>query len=128
MIQGMSHFLALPFDWERVMFEITRLLSAAGLQAVRSFDLQSARAAHLAYTCPHHGTDGCNCQLIMLLVYGQARSPVTLVVYGWDGQTWASIVNQTEQRADPRQETSVLRTLSPGNFNFVSQGEAPGIA
>lgn len=128
MIQGMSHFKALPLDWEQVVFEITRLLSGAGLQVIRSFDLQSALGAQPAYACPHHGTDGCNCQLIMLLAYGQDQSPVTLVIYGCDQQTWVSIVNRPEQRVEARQEMSVLRALSPGNFNYVSQGDTAEIA
>ena len=128
MIQGMSHFLALPLAWERVVSEITRLLSGAGLQVIRSFDLQSARAARLGYTCPHHGADGCNCQLVVLLVYGQDRSPVTLVVQGRDQQTWVSVVNRPGQRVEARQETAILRVLSPGIFTLMSQGDISAVA
>lgn len=128
MIQGMSHFLALPLEWEQAVFEITRLLSGAGLQVIRSFDLQSARGAQPAYACPHHGTDGCNCQLIMLLAYGKDQSPVTLVIYGCDQQTWVSIVNRPEQRVEARQEMSVLRALSPGNFAIAGQGGISAVA
>ncbi len=128
MIQGMSHFLALPLGWEQVVSEITRLLSGAGLQVVRSFDLQSTRAARPGYTCQYHGAEGCNCQLIVLLVYGQDRAPISLVIQGRDQQTWASIVNRPEQRVDVRQETAVLRTLSPGNFAFAGQGGISAVA
>lgn len=128
MIQGMSHFLALPLAWEQVVSEITRLLSGAGLQVVRSFELHSTRAARLGYTCPYHGAEGCNCQLIVLLVYGQDRSPISLVIQGRDQQTWVSVVNRPGQRVEARQETAILRALSPGILTLMSQGETPGIA
>ncbi len=121
MKQGMSHLFAIPFNWEQVVYEITRLLSGAGLQVIRSFDLQSARAAHQGVLCPQHGTETCTCQLIVLLVYGYDRSPVTLFVHGCDDQTWVSMVNQPEQHADARQELSILRMLSPANFSFEGQ-------
>jgi len=66
--------------------------------------------------------------LVVLLVYGQDRSLVTLVIYGRDQQTWVSIVNRPEQRVEARQEMSALRALSPENFSFLSQGETPSIA
>lgn len=128
MVQGMTLLLSLDQDSEQFAREVSGQLSGSGLQVVRSFDLQSARGAQLAYACPHHGTDGCNCQLIMLLAYGQDQSLVTLVIYGCDQQTWVSIVNRPEQRVEARQEMSVLRALSPGNFAFAGQGETLGIA
>ena len=128
MIQGTSHFLALPLAWEQVVSEITRLLSGAGLQVVRSFDLHSTRAARLGYTCPYHGEEGCNCQLIVLLVYGQDRSPISLVIQGRDQQTWVSVVNRPGQRVEARQETLVLRALSPGILTLMSQGDISAVA
>jgi hypothetical protein len=41
----------------------------AGLSVLRTFDLQMARHAQTSCPCPHHGTDQCDCQMVVLLVY-----------------------------------------------------------
>jgi hypothetical protein len=97
-------------------------LNGACLQVVRSFDLQVASATHPGYACPHHGADACTCQLIVLLVYSRDGLPATLVIHGYDERSWVFLVDQPEQRVEARQEMSVLRALSPGNFAFAGQG------
>jgi hypothetical protein len=67
-------------------------LLGSGLRAVRTFDLRQARAAAAGCTCPHHGTATCDCQMIVLLVYGHAGPPASLVMHGNDGRTWISLV------------------------------------
>jgi hypothetical protein len=70
-------------------------LAEADLSAFQSFDLQSTRALHEGCTCPHHGTSQCSCELVVLLVYGPAAEPVSLVLDGRDGQTYIFIVDDT---------------------------------
>ena len=97
-----------------------QLLSGAGLQVVRSFDLQSARMAHAECTCPHHGTAECTCQFVVLLVYEQGGAPVTLVVHGHDGQAWLSFVDTPQQPADMKLAAKIAQALSPANFVSVA--------
>jgi hypothetical protein len=59
-------------------------LDKAGFYVEQSFDLRSALALVPNCTCPHHGTALCDCQNKVLLVYGQAKTPATLVVHGHD--------------------------------------------
>lgn len=127
MVHGMTLLLSFEQDCEQFAREVAEQLSGAGLQVIRSFDLQVARAAHPGYACPHHGTGACTCQLIVLLVYGQDGLPTTLVLHGHDGRTQIFVVDRPEQRVDARQANSFLNVLSSG-INRVSHAGAPGVA
>jgi len=85
-------------------------VSRAGLSVMRTFDLQVARHAQAVCPCPHHGTDQCDCQMVVLLVYQVGQQPITLMAHGYSGQTWFSVVDTPQQRADPRLE-AVIRQL-----------------
>lgn len=75
-------------------------LTQAGLCVIQTFDLHTARHRLEDCPCPHHGTDTCECQMVVLLVYGDANDPATLILHGNDGRTWISIVNNPRQIAD----------------------------
>ena len=53
-------------DW------VIHQVSGVGLQVMRTFDLQAARHDPADCPCPHHGTEQCDCQMVVLLVYGLA--------------------------------------------------------
>jgi hypothetical protein len=78
---------------------------------MQTFDLHAARHAREDYPCPHHGMDACDCQMVVLLIYEKADEPVTLILYGNDGQTWLSFVNNPLQRANPSIRSSIERAL-----------------
>ena len=99
--------------YEAAIGQAIRLLSNAGLEVVRTFDLQSACADQPGGVCPHHGTAPCNCQLAVLLVYGQAEAPAALLAHSCDGQTWFSVVDGPLQRADPQLESAIERAMRP---------------
>jgi hypothetical protein len=82
----------------------------AGLSVLRTFDLQMARHAQTSCPCPNHGSDLCDCQLVVLLVYEDHREPLAVVAHGYEGQTWFSVVDTPQQRADPHLE-AVIRCL-----------------
>ena len=56
-----SVIVTLQTDSQAVIEQSIRQSELVGLQVVRSFDLKVARAAHVGCTCPHHGTDQCDC-------------------------------------------------------------------
>lgn len=87
-------------------------LSSAGMQVMRSFDLQVARASHTSCTCPHHGTEQCSCQMVVLLVYQNGKQPVTLVVHGHDNETELSIVESPDQQPDPDLVAAIRQVLT----------------
>lgn len=120
-------FLILEQRNDEAVAWVTQQVSSIGLKVLRTFDLQLARIAHTECPCPHHGTDQCDCQMVVLLVYGDQFQPISLVAHSYDGRTFFSLVNTPEQRADPRLEESIRQTLMPQNIaplNNVLSNEA----
>ena len=109
----MSQLLTIEYTCDKAVHWVIESLESAGLHVANSFDLQSARATLSQCTCPHHGTADCDCQMVVLLIYGTDGSPVTLVAHGHDGQTWLSLVEIPEQRPSPQLKDFIEKTLRP---------------
>ena len=99
---SISPFLSVNRSCDEALRWTKRRLSRAGLRAMQTFDLHTARAGLHDCPCPNHGTEECDCQMVVLLVYGRAESPATLFLHGNDGQTWLSIADSPPQRVDPK--------------------------
>lgn len=102
--------------WKSTLIALEALLQGADLHVVRSFDLQVARQALLEPSycpCPHHGTERCNCQYLVLLIYGERAEPVTLTVHGHDDRTDLSI--ESIGSIDQRELEQRLRQLIAGS-------------
>ncbi len=82
-----KHLARLTTGHEAAISWVNQQLSAFGLLIRPSFDLQEAKSAHTGCTCPHHGTAQCDCQIVVLLVYGEQDAPITLLVHSQDGKT-----------------------------------------
>ncbi len=104
-------FLVVNESRDRVETWVREKLADADFRVVPTFDLQVARSAHPDCPCPHHGTDECNCQLVILLVYGKKADPATLVLHGQDGKTWISLATPIETRSRQNLESSVRHML-----------------
>ena len=117
-------FQVLEQPCEEAIAWVTKQLGNLGLRSVVTFDLQIARIAHTDCPCPHHGTDQCDCQLNVLLVYKINSKPATLLAHGHDGRTWLSLVNTPQQPVDPRLEALIRKTLVPPPLP-VDQMEQP---
>lgn len=61
------------------------------LRVVQTFDLQTARIGVHDCSCPNHRNEECDCQMVVLLVYGLTADPATLTLHGNDGQTRFSL-------------------------------------
>jgi hypothetical protein len=85
-----SPFLSVHDSCEKTLQLTTQRLHQAGFRSVQTFDLHTARLGSHVCQCPHHGTQACDCQMVVLLVYGAIAEPVTLILHGNDGQTWLS--------------------------------------
>lgn len=117
-------FLALEQTCEHVQAWVNQQLTGAGFRVVQTFDLNVARLAHPECPCPHHGTEECNCQMIVLLVYRKKSAPVTLMIHGQDDKTWLSLVNPTGQHSNQHLETMIRRVLMPRALTALSSVEA----
>jgi hypothetical protein len=81
-------------------------LAEAGMQTVRTFDLQGTQAAFPGYSC----------QMVILFVYaGEMRSlsnqPVCVMIEGQGESTSMSIVDSPQQRCDSWMEAVIRKTL-----------------
>jgi hypothetical protein len=112
-------FLILEQSCDDAIDWVVQQMNSVGLQVARTFDLLVARRTHAGCPCPHHGTEQCDCQMVVLLVYGNgnytrsAGQPVSIVAHGYNGQTWFSVVDTPQQRADPRLEAAICQALVP---------------
>lgn len=88
----LTPFLSLNVPSDESLVWLKDRLATANLRVVQTFDLHCARHALEDCPCPHHGTDQCDCQMVVLLVYANLPEPATLVLHGNDGQTWLSLI------------------------------------
>ena len=114
-------FLILEQPCDEAIAWVISQVSGAGLQVMRTFDLQAARHEHADCPCPHHGTDQCDCQMVVLLVYGDDFQPASLVAHCHVGKTWFSLVDTPQQRADPCLERAIRQALPVGSSPALGQ-------
>lgn len=110
-------FLTLNETSEKVQAWVSEKLTGAGFRVVPTFNLQIARLAHPDCSCPYHGTDDCNCQMVVLLVYDEQGDPVTLVIHGQKDQAWLSLATPMETGSRHSLESSVRNVLVPRHPN-----------
>jgi hypothetical protein len=91
-------------------------LTQAGLHAVQTFDLHTARIGLHDCPCPNHGADECDCQLVVLLVYGDADMPETLILHGNGERTWLSMENTPASNATEALTELIKNTLMRQKF------------
>lgn len=104
-------FLTLNETSEKVQAWVSAELTSAGFRVVPTFNLKIARLAHP--DCPYHGTDDCNCQMVVLLVYDEQGDPATLVIHGQKDQAWLSLATPMETGSRHSLESSVRNVLVP---------------
>jgi len=98
-------------------------LRAAGLRVEQSFDLRSALAAVPACTCPHHGTARCDCQYNVLLVYGHASMPVSVIVHGHDDRCWIALADYSGAGAIAELAAQITQALAALLLNNSQQAQ-----
>jgi hypothetical protein len=116
-LMNMSPFLTVNLTCDRTLPWVSQQLLKVGLRSVQTFDLHIARTALHGCECPHHGTDQCDCQMVVLLVYGATNGPVTLILHGNNGQTWLSIPNGTA--SNPTLASQIQNSLQTGSLPVV---------
>ena len=123
-----KQLLTIPLECEAAVAQIIRRLKAEGLQVIRSFDLKTARMAHTECTCPHHGREQCDCQMVVLLVYeGTGQQPVTIVAHtkvahtkvahDFEGETHISIEHSPPPESNRLLEAAILQTLEKEGYS-----------
>jgi hypothetical protein len=116
-------FLTLEQTCEQVQAWVNEKLTDAGFHVLQTFDLQVARLAHPDCPCPHHETDECNCQMVVLIVYRKQDDPATLVIHGQDGKTWLSLAGPTGQCTNQYLEAAIRHALMSRSSDVLSPSE-----
>ena len=114
-------FMSMEEPCEEAITWVIQQMSTAGLFVVRTFDLKVARLPQTDCPCPHHGTGQCDCQLSILLVYGSDQEPISLIVHGYEGKTWFSVVDTPQQHAD----SNLARIIQQSLVNQILPGLDP---
>lgn len=111
-MNSLTPFLTLNCSCHVALRQVKHDLTQAGLRVLQTFDLQSARHTLHECPCPHHGTDACDCQMVILLVYGESSEPATVLLHGNGGQTWLSLANEPRLIADSKLLTRIKQALN----------------
>ena len=104
-------FLTVDLPCDMALQAAKKKLSQSGLRALQTFDLHAARHAQQDCPCPNHGTVDCDCQMVVLMVYGETPEPATLILHGSDGQTRFAIADDPSQRIDKKLVASIKEAL-----------------
>lgn len=130
---NVSPFLSVNRSCDEAMPWVNEQLLQAGLRPVQTFDLHTARMGLHDCPCPNHGTNDCDCQLVVMLVYGKTEDvstlpavvntgPVTLILHGNDGQTWLSIAEGPDQRTGMKLSTEIKLVLEKAPVSISHAG------
>jgi hypothetical protein len=92
--------------------QVTEALHGAGLQVITSFDSRRTRMNKTNISCPHHGTEDCNCHIVVMLVYESEGYPATLVAYGQDDDTWISLAYPPGLRPSAALQAQIKNSLT----------------
>jgi hypothetical protein len=114
---------------------ITTVLQRRGYRVVRSFDLQSALSYQVEHCpCPHHGTDECTCQYVVLLAYppetNGGRTPHVLTAHGYGQETQVALhrddtTDEDERFAIVSALIEAAMLLAPHNLVIEDRVETP---
>ncbi|MFA5873149.1 MAG: hypothetical protein WC832_04220 [Anaerolineales bacterium] len=114
-----SPFVTIEKPGEETIYWTIRQLENAGLQVIRTFDLREARLSHPDCPCPHHGTEACNCQMSVLLIYQEEQSPASILIHSFLDTTWLYLVDTPEQPVDRNLDLLIREILTlpvPGSI------------
>jgi len=117
---NISPFLSINHSCDEALQWTREQLLQAGLRPVQTFDLHAARVGLHDCPCPNHGTEECDCQMVVLLIYGKASNvstppntnPVTLILHGNNGQTWVSLVESPDQKINVNTAIAIKDALA----------------
>ena len=108
---NISPFLSTNCPCDEALPKVNQQLKDAGLRTVQTFDLHSAISSTHGCSCVNHGTEECDCQMVVLLVYGGAIEPQTLILHGDSQRTWISLADTVHQNRDLQLQITIQKAL-----------------
>jgi hypothetical protein len=109
----MGQTVAFGASSEQVIAAITAVLAQHEYRVARSFDLRSVPTYSAAdCPCPHHGTEQCTCQYVVLLVYrpaaGLLEAPRVLTVHTYEQTTLVTLHSESAGEDEGRGMVAAL--------------------
>ena len=114
----LSPILTLNCSCDDALFTSSQSLRQNGFRVLQTFDLHNTAHALEECPCPHHTTTECDCQMVVLLVYGEPAQPATLILHGNNGKTWISAPDTAVQPVDVKLIFSIRKVLESLNTIF----------
>lgn len=114
-------------DCDEIVPIVRRELVTAGFRVEQSFDLRSALTLVPHCACPHHGTALCDCQYNVLLVYGRAQTPASLIVHGHDHRSWIALADDPNGQAAPGLAADIIQTLAVARLILTDEADDAAI-
>ena len=113
---GNQPLVSIQQDCNSVVAQVTAALKSTGYFVTQSFDLHSAMTDNGGCNCDQ---DSCTCQMVVLLVYAQDESPVTLIFDSNQSQTIVYLVNSPSHFEHPSWIAKVTQ-LFPNSLSTVN--------
>ena len=107
----LSPILTLNCSCNDALHTSSQNLRQNGFRVLQTFDLHNTAHVLEECPCPHHTTTECDCQMVVLLVYGEAAQPVTLIFHGNNGKTWISTPDTAVQSVDAKLIFGIRKVL-----------------
>jgi hypothetical protein len=113
----MKDYALVAAPWRPLLRHLLRRLNDRGLSVSRTFDLQVARRRlknSAEAPCPHHGSDRCTCQYLVLRIGRRGFGCISVVVHGHDSVTKITMLTEASGKpgggivAEVRQELAKL--------------------
>lgn len=126
--QGKPPTLVINTRCPHYLEPLKKELVEAGFWAFQSFDLQSTRALHEeGCTCPHHNTNQCTCEMVVLLVYPASGDPVTLMLDGRDNRTYVYLMDNSWSSAPATTLESITQVLLSTAYQILIASNATAV-
>lgn len=111
---GRNPLFILNQDCKVITNRVIQEVEAAGMQTLRTFDLEVVRSSNNGFCCPTHGRSTCTCQLVILLITQKIQGTQTLILEGKDQQTWVYLDHgqgTAEEQVDPFLTNALLHAF-----------------
>lgn len=118
-----SSLISLNLDGNLAVKRLSNRLICDGMHVIRSFDLQTAKAAYENYPCPHHGVNQCDCQLIVMFVYDDHGSQLKIIAYSKDQKSHFSIIDPPLDDREQKIKDKILQALSLISFSNFTEND-----
>jgi hypothetical protein len=107
----LAPILTLNCSCNDALLTSSQSLRSKGFRVLQTFDLHNTAHALEDCPCPHHTTSECDCQMVVLLVYGEEVQPATLILHGNNGKTWVSVPDTAVQPVDAKLLNGIRKAL-----------------